>query len=232
MADFLEVIVTSSEDAIEAEAGGADRVELVRALEVGGLTPELATVRAVLAAVSIPVRVMLRESPTLSLDHADHLACMTALAAELSQHDFFEQRINGFVLGFVKNQALDHAPLVAICAAAPACRITFHRAFDEIVDPVSAIAQLQAYPQIDRILTTGGDGSWQERKSRLLTWQQTAQPSIQILAGTGLCSGVLADLAATPELREVHVGRAARLPQTVSGAVSRDAVRSLKSALR
>ncbi len=231
MANFLEVIVTSPEDAIEAEAGGADRVELVRALEVGGLTPEVATIRAVLEAVSIPVRVMLRESPTLSLDHADHLARMVSLAAQYSQQDFSKQPINGLVLGFVKNHSLDIAPLVAICAAAPACRITFHRAFDEIADPNSAIARLRAYPQVDRILTTGGGGGWEERKSRLLAWQQSAQPSIQILTGAGLCSCLLADLASTPELREVHVGRAARLPQTVSGAVSRDAVRAIKSAL-
>jgi len=66
MARFLEVIVTSIEDAVEAEAGGADRLELVRALEVGGLTPELDLIRTVLQTVKIPVRVMLRETPSMS----------------------------------------------------------------------------------------------------------------------------------------------------------------------
>lgn len=58
---MLEVIVCSVADALAAEAGGADRLELVRDLEVGGLTPPLELIQDVLRAVRIPVRVMLRE---------------------------------------------------------------------------------------------------------------------------------------------------------------------------
>jgi copper homeostasis protein CutC len=65
MAKTLEVIVTTVDEAIEAEAGGADRLELVRALDVGGLTPEISIARGVLAAVRIPVRVMVREEAHL-----------------------------------------------------------------------------------------------------------------------------------------------------------------------
>ena len=47
----LEVIATSVDDALAAEQGGAARVELVRSLDRGGLTPPLALVDAVLAHV-------------------------------------------------------------------------------------------------------------------------------------------------------------------------------------
>jgi copper homeostasis protein len=59
---ILEVIACSVADAIEAELGGAGRLEIVRAMNAGGLTPPVSLVREILAAVSIPVRVMLREN--------------------------------------------------------------------------------------------------------------------------------------------------------------------------
>ena len=48
----------------------------------------------------------------------------------------------------------------------------------------------------------------------------------------GICSSILADLSNTPELKEIHVGCAARLPQTAGSQVKRIAVHSLKSALQ
>ena len=56
----VEVIAQSVADAVAAEAGGADRLELVRDLDQDGLTPPPELVRAVVAAVRIPVYAMLR----------------------------------------------------------------------------------------------------------------------------------------------------------------------------
>jgi copper homeostasis protein len=56
----IEVIAQSVADAVAAESGGADRLELVRELERDGLTPPPELVRAVREAVRIPVYVMVR----------------------------------------------------------------------------------------------------------------------------------------------------------------------------
>ena len=125
MANFLEVIVTSVPDAIEAEAGGADRLELVRALEVGGLTPDIDLVKAVLAAVPIPVRVMLRESPLMSLGDASEMRHLQANAEA-----FAKLPINGLVTGFIKGDSVDIKAMIDVLAPAPECNVTFHRAFD------------------------------------------------------------------------------------------------------
>ncbi len=226
MAKFLEVIVTSVHEAIEGEAGGADRLELVRALDVGGLTPDIALVPQVLNSVSIPVRVMLRHSPSMSVTSARELGSLQWFASKMS-----EFAIDGLVMGFVRGHSLDIESMREICCAAPACAVTFHRAFDELADPPAAIEQLKQIAHLDRILTTGGPGTWPERKARLLRWQRAAAPGIKLLTGAGLCSAVLADLASTSELKEIHIGRAARIPQSVEGSVTREAVRSLKSAL-
>jgi copper homeostasis protein len=227
MTRILEVIVTSLDEAIEAEAGGADRLELVSALEVGGLSPAPELVRAVAEAVRIPVRVMLRREPALRVGRANEVDFLQQTAASFARFP-----IDGLVLGFVRNHAIDQETTQKVLSAAPSCAATFHRAFDEVADPAAAIAQIRHISQIDRILTTGGSGDWPERKRRLLAWQRAAYPGITVLVATGLCQDLLGDLKNGSELREIHVGRAARLPHTVSGAVSREAVRSLKSALQ
>jgi copper homeostasis protein len=227
MPKFLEVIVISVEDAIEAEAGGADRLELVRALDLGGLTPDPELVKQVLRAVKIPVRVMLRETPDMSSGGPEEKQLLKACAEA-----FASLPLDGFVLGFTRDGKVDTPAVIDILSAAPGCRATFHRAFDEVADPLASIQELKRLPQVDRILTVGGKGDWRHRKRRLIDWQRAGEPSIRILTGAGLSRTVLSDLAKTAELQEIHVGRAARTPPLVTGNVSREAVRSLKSALQ
>ena len=223
MPRLLEVIVTSAEEAREAELGGADRLELVRALELGGLTPALNVVEDVVHTVSIPVRVMLREN-----------ASMTALPGEVANlrrtaREFAHLPIDGFVMGFVKDGSLDLETIGEISAAAPQLRITMHRAFEDVTDPIAAIEQLKRFPQVDRILTRGGAGDWQQRKASLLKWQAYAAPDIRILVGVGLRMSILTEISQHSDGFEFHVGRAARLPQTADGVVSRDQIARLKA---
>lgn len=57
---LLEVIAVNAADARAAEAGGADRIELVCAMSEGGLTPSFGIIEQVVSSVSIPVYVMIR----------------------------------------------------------------------------------------------------------------------------------------------------------------------------
>src|SRR5580765_3805211 len=57
---LLEVAIASVEDALAAQSGGADRLELNAALALGGLTPSLGMLIEVKAAVRLPVMVMVR----------------------------------------------------------------------------------------------------------------------------------------------------------------------------
>ena len=59
---ILEVIACTVEDAVAAEKGGADRLEIISRFDVGGLTPAPELVRAIKAKVSLPLRVMVREN--------------------------------------------------------------------------------------------------------------------------------------------------------------------------
>src|SRR5947209_4486520 len=68
---LLEVPVGSVEDALAAQAGGADRLELNAALALGGLTPSLGTLLEVKAAVRLPLIVMIRPRPS-GFAYSDH----------------------------------------------------------------------------------------------------------------------------------------------------------------
>lgn len=223
----LEVIVTSACEALDAEMGGADRLELTRDLDTGGLTPRAEAVRHVLASVSIPVRVMVRETASLSIESESEVASLRVQAAAIAAFP-----VNGLVIGFVKDGEIDSDATRRVLDAAPHCRATFHRAFDEAADPLRAIECLKKIRAIDRILTSGGTGEWPERKRRLMEWQRAASPEIKLIVAAGLCPLALAELQAEDSPFEFHVGRAARRQHIVSNPIDREQIASLKTAAR
>ncbi|MFD8806488.1 copper homeostasis protein CutC, partial [Streptomyces sp. NPDC059597] len=89
----LEVIALDVEDAVAAQAGGADRLELVTEMAADGLTPAPAVVAAIRDAVGIDLRVMLRLTDGFAAGDVEHLVEM---AGELR-----EAGADQFVLGFL-----------------------------------------------------------------------------------------------------------------------------------
>lgn len=57
---IIEVIVQNEQEAMRAEKMGAARLELVSAIDEGGLTPSFKTIKQVLNSITIPVQVMIR----------------------------------------------------------------------------------------------------------------------------------------------------------------------------
>jgi len=219
---LLEVIVTSADEASEAETGGANRLELVRDLAIGGLTPSLEVIETVLRSVSVPVRVMLRARPSLELS-SDEIPELAACARQIAAFP-----IDGLVIGAVKDGEPDIPAVQAILGDLD-CRATFHRAFDEAANKVEAIAAIKQIPQIDRILTGAGPGTWAERKPRVLEWQAIASPEIRILVAAGLSHDALIAIPGSTSDFEFHVGRAAREGNTTFGKVRRELIARLLS---
>jgi copper homeostasis protein len=220
---LIEVIACSIEDAVAAERGGAWRLELVRALDKGGLTPDFNFVEEVVRKVRIPVRVMIRETADYSSGEpaaVERLARAAARAEALG--------VDGIVIGFLRDGRIDAVAMNAVLQAAPATNVTFHHAFDELPDPRAAIERLHAWPQIDRVLTSAGPGTWEQKASRIAALSRAASP-IGLLAGGGVDAAAIRALAASGA-REAHVGRAARVPPTTGGAVSAERVAALLEA--
>jgi copper homeostasis protein len=221
---LLEVIVQSIADATEAEAGGADRLEVVREIERDGLTPPLDLVRSLRSATSLPLRVMVRESDGFSVTGPRELILLQRAFAELA-----DLGVHGAVVGFAREGRFDIDLMASVLAVAPGLPVTLHRAFDSVHDADAAIDAALAFPQIDRILTSGGSGDWDERCERLTAWSRRAGARITMLPGGGLDEAALTVLAKCPAVKEVHVGKAAREPQESTARVSARRVAWLKS---
>lgn len=220
---ILEIIVCSVEDAVEAARGGADRLEV--ALDMGrqGLTPPLIMVRDIQRAVRLPLRVMVRETDDFLCDRPGELERLRESARELDALG-----VDGLVLGFARDGRIDEAALASVLSAAPRTRATFHRAFDATLDPLAALETLKRHPQVDRVLTGGGDGGWPERCARLAALALRAHPQIIVLAGGGVDASAIGRIARTSPLTEAHVGSAARVPAEPTAPVSADALRELR----
>lgn len=219
---LLEVIVCSVADAIEAERGGADRLEIVRDLHQGGFTPPLKLISDIKQASELPVRVMLRESPgyrTHSSDEVDRLCRAAEAFASLS--------VDGFVLGFLNEEEVDVELTQRVLTCAPHVRATFHHAFEDAKDKLRALAEIKRLAQVDRILSHGGTDQLTNRIQRLAGYERAAAPELTILAGGGIDATNIVKIKRATRIREFHVGRAARLNFQVDGAVQASLVSDL-----
>jgi len=106
--------------------------------------------------------------------------------------------------------------------------VTFHRAFDSVIEPDAAIDVLALHTQVDRILTGGGNGSAGERCARLAQFVARAGSRVTIIAGGGVDLRMFALLVEQGIVREIHVGRLAREDGRAEGGVSAASVRRLR----
>ncbi len=223
---ILEVIACTLADAVAAERGGANRLEIISHFEVGGLTPQIDLVRKIISTVKIPVRVMIREVETFFIKDEKIIESLCESARSLS-----DLCVDGMVLGFLKEESgqagIDHDLLARVLSCAPNINATFHRAFELLPDPLRAIVELKGHRQIDKILTSGGGAPWLDKVEGFEIWEKAARPEIAILAGGGIDFEAVKLIRRKTNIREFHVGSAAREGDRVDGAIQADRVREL-----
>ncbi|MEV6795406.1 copper homeostasis protein CutC [Streptomyces sp. NPDC051320] len=221
----LEVIALSAQDAIAAQAGGADRLELVTDMAADGLTPPPETFAAIRAAVDIPLRVMLRLSDGFAAGDIDELlASARVLRAEGAEE---------FVLGFLDaGGSPDLVAMERIITEINGCRWTFHRAIDRAADRDALRKELAGLPGLDTYLTAGAASGVSEGLPTLeAEAAQAGKPGYeaQIMVGGALRLEHLPRLVAAG-IDAVHIGGAAR-PRGWAGPVDAGAVAEWRSVL-
>ncbi|SCZ08155.1 CutC family protein [Paenibacillus polysaccharolyticus] len=134
----LEVIAVDAVDAQAAEQGGADRIELVSAMNEGGLTPSYGQIEQVVSKVSIPVYVMIRPHSRSFCYSADDLRAMIQdirVARELGAA--------GIVIGALTDEGeVDRSFLQTCLLSAQGMGVTFHRAIDSSAHVVRALESI------------------------------------------------------------------------------------------
>ena len=224
---MLEIIATTIEDAIRIEEGGADRIELVSALTEGGLTPSYALIKNVVQSVSIPVNVMIRP-------HAKSFR-YTEAEIKLMTEDIQiakELKANGVVLGVLddKNE-IDIPSLESLLQVCDGIDVTFHRAFDELVDPLKGLELLTSYRQISNVLTSGGKGNILNNLDVLRNISLNVK-QLRILVGGGLNFANIREVMAHSMASDYHFGTAVRENNSVIGEIDRKRIRELVHIMR
>ncbi|KPI09974.1 CutC family protein [Actinobacteria bacterium OK074] len=222
---LLEVIALGVEDAVAAERGGADRLEVVSDMAADGLSPAAGTVAAIRAAVGLPLRVMVRLADGFA---AGDVGQLVRTVRELRSAGAEE-----FVLGFLDDEgAVDLAAVRRVVGELDGCRWTFHRAIDHCADRGVLRGRLVGVPGLDTYLTAGAGGGVDDGLPVLLA-EAEVQSGVggapRLLVGGGL------RLDHVPLLRAAgvdafHIGSAAR-PEGWAVPVSVAAVRRWRGAL-
>jgi copper homeostasis protein len=210
---LLEVCVADADSLAAAIAGGADRIELCSALELGGLTPGPGLI-ALAAQAPMPVMAMVRprsgdfvfSRPDVEAMRADIAAIRTAGLA-------------GVVLGASKPDGrLDEEVLKLLVEASAGLSLTLHRAIDLVPDWRKGI-DLAVELGFDRILTSGGAANAPAGRDTIADMLAYAGERITIMAGSGITPANATELMALP-LKEVHSSCAAAVPARGEKAVS------------
>ncbi|KAK9963927.1 hypothetical protein ABG768_005146 [Culter alburnus] len=151
---LMEVCVDSVESAINAERGGAGRIELCCNLLEGGTTPSTGLLQVVKENVRIPVYVMIRPRGGDFLYSDWEVEVMKRDIEQMKSH-----RADGLVFGaLTEDGRVDTELCMELLAASRPLPVTFHRAFDMVHDPVVALEALVSLG-FERILTSGCDSS-------------------------------------------------------------------------
>lgn len=197
---LLEICCGSLDDALGAERGGADRLELCSALFLGGLTPSLGTIIEAKARLTIPVMVMIRPRGAGFCYTEPEFAIMQRDTAMAVEHG-----ADGIVFGVLRQDGtIDVERCKQIRHIAGTRQAVFHRAFDVTPDPFSALDQLIDLG-IARVLTSGQEDSAPEGAALIQRLIDYAGDRIEVLPGGGIKPYNLQQVVAATGCKQVHL---------------------------
>ncbi|WP_108472963.1 copper homeostasis protein CutC [Rhodanobacter thiooxydans] len=207
---ILEIAANSVASALAAQEGGAGRVELCTALELGGLTPSHAQIALARERLRIPLYVLIRPRA------GDFL--YSELEGEAMQRDIetcVALGCDGVVLGMLDAEGhVDMSRCRALIAAAGTLGVTFHRAFDLSRDPARALEDIVALG-CERVLTSGAQASAVEGTALIRDLVAQAAGRLAVMPGAGVTAQNIAALAAATGAREFHASAKRQLPSAI-----------------
>ncbi len=197
---LLECCVDSVESALEAEKGGADRLELCANLVIGGTTPSLSLYEQIRKHSHIRIHALIRPrfGDFLYTDEEFEI-----LKKEVVK--FRQAGAEGIVIGcLTPDGELDLEKMKQLMECADGMSVTLHRAFDMCKDQLKTL-ELAKTLGVNTILTSGGAPSCLEGISRMKELAEAAGNSISILAGAGINADAVRTLLKETSLTHFHM---------------------------
>lgn len=195
----MEVCVDSVESAINAEKGGASRLELCSNLVEGGTTPSLGLLKVIKEKVNVPVYVMIRPRGGDFVYSEDDFQVMREDLVILK-----ENGADGIVFGILTPDGdVDMDRSKEIMKLSCPLPVTFHRAFDMTRDPFASLDCLISLG-VDRVLTSGQDNTALEGLPLLTRLIKHAQDKIILVPGGGITERNLERILKESGAKEFH----------------------------
>lgn len=195
----MEICAGSVESAIAARDGGAQRIELCAALEIGGVTPSAGVITEARKVEGLVLNVIIRPRGGDFLYNGYEVACMEKDICTCKRLG-----ADGVVIGALTAEGdIDTATCKRLIAAADGMSITFHRAFDMCRKPKEALEQLISLG-CHRVLTSGQAATAEAGIPLLKELVQQAGERIIIMPGCGVNSGNAANILHATGAGEIH----------------------------
>lgn len=197
----LEVCANSPRSAIEAQRGGAIRVELCDNLGEGGTTPALSQIEKTRQSIDIQLNTIIRprggdfyyneiEFDTMKQDihHCGKAKCDGVVFGILNTDGSIDKKRNTELVNIARQYGMS---------------ITFHRAFDRTNNLFQALEDIIEL-DFDRILTSGGMQSAPEGSAIIKKLIEQAKNRISIMPGGGITELNIYELVKATSLKEFH----------------------------
>lgn len=178
---IIEICTNGITSSLNAQKGGANRIELCDNLLEGGTTPSLGMIEIVKKQLSIDVFVMIRPRG------GDFL--YSDLEFEIMKNDILhckEIGVEGVVFGILNSDGtIDKQRTLSLIEIARPMQVTFHRAFDRCNNLQQGLEDLIELG-IDNVLTSGGNPKAIDSLPILEKLVQQAGNRINIMVGSGV----------------------------------------------
>jgi copper homeostasis protein len=196
---LIEAVVETVDAAVAAERCGAGRLELCAALEVGGTTPDEATIARVVQAVTLPVFVMIRPRGGTFVYSDGEIDAMNRAIAVATANG-----AAGLVLGVLRpDRTVDVERTRALVRNAGDLPVTFHRAIDETPDLLAAMDALIA-AGVARVLTSGGAATAADGVDVLARLVERVGSRLTVMPGGGIRAHNARAVIERTSAREIH----------------------------
>lgn len=196
---LLEICCGSAEDALEAAAGGADRVELCSALFLGGLTPSLGSL----------LQAKQTNIPVIAMDRPRHAGFWYSAAEfavmERDAELLLEYGADGIVFGILNSDGtIDITRTRRFRERIGKRQAVFHRAFDVTPDPFRALEELIDLG-ITRVLTSGQKNDALDGTKLIRQLIERAAGRIEVLPGAGITLDNARAFVAAAGCTQIHM---------------------------
>ncbi len=208
-ATVTEVCVESTAGARAAAQGGADRIELCAALEIGGITPSVGVLESVVDI--IPTHVLIRPRG----GHFRYDKYEIRVMAKDIEHAI-DRGAEAVVIGALTDDGdVDLPAMVRLLGAAADVPVTFHRAFDSVRDPLAALDDLMELG-VERLLTSGGHATAEAGAQAIAEFVRRCGDDLSVMPGSGITPDNAASIVNATGAGEIHFS-AKRLLAVTSG---------------